>query len=172
MNVIIIEDEKPSARRLKRMLSNLDIEAEVMLHSVEESIDWFQKNVHPDLIFLDIQMPTLNGVDLLKRLPQPPATIFTTVYKDYAIDAFDLNVVDYLLEPFAFERFIQALNKTQAACRPNIEKAESKVYLTAKVDEKLVRVRIDEIVYIEGMKEYIRIVCPEEKYVTFERLKT
>ena len=68
MKVIIIEDEKPSARRLQRMLQSLDITAEVMLHSVEESIDWFQNNTHPDLIFLDIHLPKISGIDFLKTL--------------------------------------------------------------------------------------------------------
>lgn len=116
-------------------------------------------------------MPSLNGLDLLKSLTRPPATIFTTAYKDYALDAFGLNVVDYLLKPIAFERFLQALNKARDACQTTDNTISPKTYLSMKVDGKLVRIKIADIVYIEEMKEYVRIVCPEKKYIAFERLK-
>lgn len=99
MNVIIIEDEKPSARRLQRMLSTIGIEAETMLHSVEESIDWFQNNEHPDLIFLDIQLSDGLSFEIFETLEINSAVIFTTAYDEYALQAFKLNSIDYLLKP-------------------------------------------------------------------------
>lgn len=99
MNVIIIEDEKPSARRLQRMLKSLDIEAETMLHSVEESIDWFANNEHPDLIFLDIQLSDGLSFEIFEVIDIKSAVIFTTAYDEYALQAFKLNSIDYLLKP-------------------------------------------------------------------------
>lgn len=99
MTVIIIEDEKPSARRLQRMLSDLDIEAKTMLHSVEESITWFQENEHPDLIFLDIQLSDGLSFEIFDAIDVKSAIIFTTAYDEYALQAFKLNSIDYLLKP-------------------------------------------------------------------------
>ncbi|WP_367388726.1 LytR/AlgR family response regulator transcription factor [Lewinella sp. LCG006] len=124
-----------------------------------------------DILFLDIQMPSLSGLDFLKSLAKPPATIFTTAYRDYAVDAFALNAIDYLVKPFSFSRFLQALNKAIQYQQKEHTAAEGAEYLSIKVDGKLVRVKISEIVYVEGMKEYVRIVCSDNKYVTFERMK-
>ncbi|WP_282044019.1 LytR/AlgR family response regulator transcription factor [Winogradskyella flava] len=99
MNVIIIEDEKPSARRLQRMLKSLEVKAETMLHSVEESIEWFQNNEHPDLIFLDIQLSDGLSFEIFEAVDINSAVIFTTAYDEYALQAFKLNSIDYLLKP-------------------------------------------------------------------------
>ena len=129
-----------------------------------------------DLLFLDIQMPTLSGVNLLKNLKNPPLTIFTTAYSDYALTAFDLNVIDYLLKPFSFERFLQAVDKAKTqlsnhtlpiAANPK----EGPIFLSVKADGKIVKVFFDDILFIEGLKEYVKIVCATENIVTFERLK-
>ena len=104
MKVIIIEDEKPSARRLQRMLSNLDVEAETLLHSVEESIDWFNNNVHPDLIFLDIQLSDGLSFEIFETIEINSAIIFTTAYDEYALQAFKLNSIDYLLKPIDVDK--------------------------------------------------------------------
>ncbi|MDE1207338.1 LytR/AlgR family response regulator transcription factor [Tenacibaculum larymnensis] len=99
MNVIIIEDEKPAARRLSRMLAELNIEVQQMLHSVEESINWFQNNTHPDLIFLDIQLSDGLSFEIFEEVTVKSAIIFTTAYDEYALKAFKLNSIDYLLKP-------------------------------------------------------------------------
>ncbi|MDG1715288.1 LytTR family DNA-binding domain-containing protein [Lacinutrix sp.] len=111
MNVIIIEDEKPSARRLQRMLKTLDIEAETMLHSVEESIIWFQNNEHPDLIFLDIQLSDGLSFEIFDAIEITSAIIFTTAYDEYALQAFKLNSIDYLLKPIDDEELEKAVSK-------------------------------------------------------------
>jgi two-component system, LytTR family, response regulator LytT len=113
MNVIIIEDEKPSARRLQRMLSALQIEAETMLHSVEESIDWFQNNEHPDLIFLDIQLSDGLSFEIFEAINIKSAVIFTTAYDEYALQAFKLNSIDYLLKPIDEDDLAKAVKKYQ-----------------------------------------------------------
>jgi len=111
MHVIIIEDEKPSARRLQRMLQSLDLKAEVMLHSVEESIDWFQNNEHPDLIFLDIQLSDGLSFEIFETIEIKSAIIFTTAYDEYALQAFKLNSIDYLLKPIDDDDLATAVKK-------------------------------------------------------------
>ena len=111
MKVIIIEDEKPSARRLQRMLNALHVEAETMLHSVEESIEWFQNNEHPDLIFLDIQLSDGLSFEIFEAIEIKSAIIFTTAYDEYALQAFKLNSIDYLLKPIDDEELEKAVNK-------------------------------------------------------------
>ncbi|MFE3847544.1 LytR/AlgR family response regulator transcription factor [Flavobacterium sp. LB3P45] len=99
MTTIIIEDEKPAARLLHRKLEKLNIEVGVMLHSVEESIEWFSKNEHPDLIFLDIQLSDGLSFEIFEKVAIKSAIIFTTAYDEYALRAFKLNSIDYLLKP-------------------------------------------------------------------------
>ncbi len=96
IKVIIIEDEKPSARRLQRMLAEIDIEAKAMLHSVSEAVDWFQNNEHPDLILLDIQLSDGLSFEIFEQVEVKSAIIFTTAYDEYALKAFKLNSIDYL----------------------------------------------------------------------------
>ena len=111
MNVIIIEDEKPSARRLQRMLEGLGVKPEVMLHSVEESIEWFNNNAHPDLIFLDIQLSDGLSFEIFEEIDVKSAIIFTTAYDEYALQAFKLNSIDYLLKPIDEEELEIAVKK-------------------------------------------------------------
>ena len=111
MNVIIIEDEKPAARRLNRMLAELNIEVQQMLHSVEETIDWFQNNEHPDLIFLDIQLSDGLSFEIFEEVTIKSAIIFTTAYDEYALKAFKLNSIDYLLKPIDEDELKVAVNK-------------------------------------------------------------
>ncbi|QIH39879.1 response regulator transcription factor [Flavobacterium sp. Sr18] len=99
MKTIIIEDEKPAARLLQRKLEKLNIQVGVMLHSVEEALDWFSKNEHPDLIFLDIQLSDGLSFEIFEKVEIKSAVIFTTAYDEYALRAFKLNSIDYLLKP-------------------------------------------------------------------------
>ena len=99
MKTIIIEDEKPAARLLLRKLEKLQIQVDVMLHSVEEALTWFSKNEHPDLIFLDIQLSDGLSFEIFERIEIKSAVIFTTAYDEYALKAFKLNSIDYLLKP-------------------------------------------------------------------------
>lgn len=111
MNVIIIEDEKPSARRLSRLLEGLDVKVSVMLHSVEEAINWFKNNAHPDLIFLDIQLSDGLSFEIFDEVEVKSAIIFTTAFDEYALQAFKLNSIDYLLKPIDDEDLEVAVKK-------------------------------------------------------------
>ena len=114
MNVIIIEDEKPSARRLQRMLDRLNVPVHVMLHSVNESIEWFSNNPHPDLIFLDIQLSDGLSFEIFDVVEVKSSIIFTTAFDEYALQAFKLNSIDYLLKPIDDEELEAAIKKYKA----------------------------------------------------------
>ncbi len=119
MNVLIIEDEKPAARRLSRLLSEQGVDVSTMLHSVEESVDWFQKNEHPDLIFLDIQLSDGLSFEIFDLIEVNSAIIFTTAYDEYALQAFKLNSIDYLLKPIDDEELSKALEQYRSLSEPN-----------------------------------------------------
>ena len=114
MNVLIIEDEKPAARRLKRLLDELDLEVQHMLHSVEDAVEWFQNNTHPDLIFLDIQLSDGLSFEIFEEVEVNSAIIFTTAYDEYALKAFKLNSIDYLLKPIDDDELAIAVKKFKA----------------------------------------------------------
>ena len=123
MNVIIIEDERPSARRLQRMLQKLNVEVTTMLHSVEESIAWFETNKHPDLIFLDIQLSDGLSFEIFENVTIKSSIIFTTAFDEYALQAFKLNSIDYLLKPID-EAELDAAVKQFNAVRPKVTNAQ------------------------------------------------
>ncbi|MFZ3564019.1 LytR/AlgR family response regulator transcription factor [Tenacibaculum finnmarkense] len=173
MNVIIIEDEKPAARRLKRMLSEFNIEAQTMLHSVEESINWFQNNKHPDLIFLDIQLSDGLSFEIFEEIEVKSAIIFTTAYDQYALKAFKLNSIDYLLKPLDQDELKVAVDKfkehqpKKSDVKVNIDAIRKllinpvdrkfKKRFTIKVGQHIKMIPIDQIVclYSENKATYI-----------------
>ena len=119
MNVLIIEDEKPAARRLSRLLADKGVEVSTMLHSVEESVEWFQKNEHPDLIFLDIQLSDGLSFEIFDLIEVKSAIVFTTAYDEYALQAFKLNSIDYLLKPIDDEELDKALEQYRNLNQPS-----------------------------------------------------
>ncbi|PKH51523.1 DNA-binding response regulator [Tenacibaculum sp. Bg11-29] len=173
MNVIIIEDEKPAARRLSRMLSGLNIEVQTMLHSVEESINWFQDNKHPDLIFLDIQLSDGLSFEIFEEIEVKSAIIFTTAYDEYALKAFKLNSIDYLLKPLDEDELKVAVDKfkennpKQSDVQVNIDDIRKllinpvdrkfKKRFTIKVGQHIKIIHVDEIecFYSENKSTYI-----------------
>ena len=121
MRVIIIEDEKPSARRLQRMLNEFGISVEEMLHSVEESLIWFENNTAPDLIFLDIQLSDGLSFEIFEHVQIQSAIIFTTAYDEYALKAFKLNSIDYLLKPIDETELSNAIKKFNSYFEANYQ---------------------------------------------------
>jgi DNA-binding LytR/AlgR family response regulator len=161
MNIIIIEDEKPAARLLQRKVEKLGLQVNQMLHSVEESIDWFKINVHPDLIFLDIQLSDGLSFEIFENVTINSAVIFTTAYDEYALRAFKLNSIDYLLKPIDEDDLEIAINKFKSRniAVPNLSldfemikkmlvnpiDREFKKRFTIKLGQQLKMVTIDEI---------------------------
>ncbi|HEY0740940.1 MAG TPA: LytTR family DNA-binding domain-containing protein [Chryseosolibacter sp.] len=126
---------------------------------------------HPvDLIFLDIHLPKLKGMAFLKTLSSPPAIIITTAYHQYAVEGYSLNVTDYLLKPFEFERFLIAVNKVKASQREKIragdEKPDTREYLFLNIQKKKVKVLFADILYIESQREYVKIVTRSKEYLS------
>ena len=173
MNVLIIEDEKPAARRLNRMLAVLGIEVKQMLHSVEESLNWLQNNKHPDLIFLDIQLSDGLSFEIFEEIELKSAIIFTTAYDEYALKAFKLNSIDYLLKPLDEDelKFAVDMFKDKQPKETNIQvdidairkllinpvDRKFKKRLTIKIGQHIKIVNIDaiECFYSENKSTYI-----------------
>lgn len=142
------------------------------------------KNQDIDLMFLDIQMPQLTGIDFLKTLSRPPLVIFTTAYPNYALEGFELNALDYLLKPISLERFIKAVNKAveQIKLQRNEPGSGSSVssnsdgtdpdYIFVKADKKLVKVNYNDIIYIEGLKDYVIIRMENQRVITLQTMKS
>ncbi|HNP17534.1 MAG TPA: LytTR family DNA-binding domain-containing protein [Fulvivirga sp.] len=120
-----------------------------------------------DLIFLDIEMPHINGLAFLKNLKNPPQVILTTAYRDYALEGFELDVVDYLLKPISQERFLKAVNRILSRPKPL---SQNHAYIYMKVDLKMVQVYLDEILYIEGLSNYVRIFCKVRTLISYQKL--
>lgn len=120
------------------------------------------REANVDVLFLDIHLPGLKGLDFLRSLPHPPQTILTTAYHDYALESYDLGVVDYLLKPVDFERFVKAIQKIKM---PAAAPAANRPFLFFNVNKKMVRVWLDEIHYAESLKEYVRIFLAGGKSV-------
>ena len=172
MNIIIIEDEKPAARLLQRKVEKMGLEVNHMLHSVEESIAWFQNNSHPDLIFLDIQLSDGLSFEIFEAVDIKSAVIFTTAYDEYALRAFKLNSIDYLLKPIDEEDLEIAVNKFKARTSSqnisldfeaikrmlvNPAEKEYKKRFSVKIGTQLKVINIDEIecIYSENKGTYI-----------------
>jgi DNA-binding LytR/AlgR family response regulator len=141
------------------------------------------KNQDIDLMFLDIQMPQLTGIDFLKTLTRPPLVIFTTAYPNYALEGFELNALDYLLKPISLERFIKAVNKAveQIKLQRNepgsvssnaAEGGDHPDYIFVKADKKLVKVNYHDIIYIEGLKDYVIIRMENQRVITLQTMKS
>ena len=160
LNAIAVDDE-----RLVLDLLASDIEKVPFLHLVAKCKNAMEASavLHSgkiDLIFLDIQMPGLSGLEFIRTLQNPPMVIFVTAYKDHAFDGFDLNAVDYLLKPVSFQRFLKACNKAYDLfnLKNEHEQKEGQLdYFFANVEYNLIKVSIPEILYAEGMKDYIKI---------------
>lgn len=124
-----------------------------------------------DLVFMDIQMPQMTGIELLKSLSNPPSIVFTTAYAEYAVEGFELNATDYLLKPIAFDRFLKAVNKVQESITKTSD-SKSDEFFFVKADKKLVKIHYSEILYIEGLKDYVIIKKEEGRVIALQTMKS
>jgi two-component system, LytTR family, response regulator len=166
---IIIEDEPLAAKILADYISQVPFL--VLQNTFRDAMlatEYLRANTI-DLIFLDIHLPKLKGMAFLKTLTHPPAVIITTAYHQYAVEGFELNVADYLLKPFGFERFLIAVNKIKspATVQHAIDSdGRNKDYLFISVQKKKVKILFADIVYIESQREYIKIVTENNEYLS------
>ncbi|TCN59487.1 MULTISPECIES: LytR/AlgR family response regulator transcription factor [Flavobacterium] len=176
---VIIDDEPLAIEIIQTYLERLsDFELSACFTSAVDALTYVQKN-KIDLLFLDIEMPLFNGLEFAKTLNYNPAIIMTTAYRDYAVESFELNVVDYLLKPIGFQRFISATSKVIkiiSEIPPATEKTDLSNFtgededLWVKVDKKLIRIAINDILYIESLKDYVRVKTKNRELVTYSSL--
>ena len=166
-NCIIVEDEPLAAEILVDYISQVPF---LQLKSVCSDAIYAMEVLQTekiDLIFLDIHLPKLKGMDFLESLKTPPSVIITSAYKDYAIQAFEVSVIDYLLKPIRFNRFLKAVGKINQPARTALSEppqagAEERKYLYFNVGKRKVKIFIDEILMIESLREYVRITTPDK----------
>lgn len=166
---LLIDDEPPAIELLQKYTSMIDqLEVVGTSHSAVKAFDML-KDREVDLLFLDIRMPVLNGIDFIKTLKNPPAIILTTAYREYALDSYDLDIIDYLLKPIAFDRFLKAVDRYRnRKATPTIEKGETSNaadYIFFNVNRTHHKVILNDILYVESLKDYVRIHTKEEKLV-------
>lgn len=164
----IVDDEPLAIKVIEQHLSKLS-QFEVCGKSNKpvEALEQI-KILQPDLLFMDIEMPEINGMELLATLQNRPAIIITTAYREYAVEGFDLNALDYLVKPIPFPRFLQAIEKflEKQLPLPPVPAQDSDACIFVKADRKTVRILLNDILFIEGIKDYTRIVLANQKIMT------
>jgi DNA-binding LytR/AlgR family response regulator len=167
---LIIDDEPLAQNIIENYLTNFpDIQLIAKCENALSALAWIKKQ-KIDLIFLDISMPFISGIDFIKTLQNPPKIILTTAHKEFAVESYELNVLDYLLKPISFERFLKAINKLEndgaQVIKPVIDDSESEVFIYVKSDKKNVKILLKEILFIESLKDYIKIHTVNRTIVT------
>lgn len=166
---IIIEDEPLAVKILSDYIQHVPfLELKGKFKDAILATDYLHNNA-VDLIFLDIHLPKLKGMAFLKTLANPPAVIITTAYNQYAVEGFNLNVADYLLKPFEFERFLTAVNKIKTARSDNRklnEDVKTKDFIFLNVQKKKVKILFSDILYIESQREYVKVVTIKNMYLS------
>jgi DNA-binding LytR/AlgR family response regulator len=170
MKCLLVDDEPPAIEVLRKYIATMpSLEVAGECHHGMDAFEFIRKN-KVDLVFLDVQMPKLLGTDVIKALPHPPKIIFTTAYREYAADGFDLNAVDYLLKPFSLDRFLKAIHKAQLGDLSVDLKTETSSgndrFLYFRADRKMVKVMVNDILYIESSKDYVKIIAGPQTIMT------
>ena len=173
---MIIEDEPLAQNVLKKYIAEVSyLELVAVCSNALEAQETIQlQNIH--LLFLDINLPKLSGINFLKTLPAPPLVIFTTAYPEFAVEGFELDAIDYLVKPFSFERFLKATNKAlnkinRQPANLNDKPADDFIFL--KSDKKVYKIDLDDIVYAEATGDYVKVITREGQYtsnITLKRL--
>ena len=182
MKCIIIESDLADQQLIEKHISQIPfLELKMKCHSPFEAYDVLQ-NSKIDLIFIGVKFPDISGIEFIGSLENKPMVIFTTSFKEYAVDAFELNAVDYLLKPISFTRFLKAANKAYRLYEmenikidnnADLDKNPSKDFIMVKSDYKSVKIDLDKIFYIEGLKDYVKIYLEgeEKPIITLNSLK-
>lgn len=174
VNTIIVDDEPLALDVLETYIEKMP-----ELNLVQRCVNAFEANEiltneEIDLMFLDIQMPQLTGIEFVKTLTNPPLVIFTTAFPNYAIEGFELDAVDYLLKPISGERFMKAANKAiaQIKMRSGKDTEADADFIFVKADKKFVKIKFEDILYIEGLKDYVIIKTNQGRVITLQTMKS
>ena len=176
LKCLIIDDEPLARKGLKEYVS--EVEGLELLGEFEHPLKAMDilSTAHIDLLFLDIQMPKITGIDFMKSLQQKPMVIFTTAYPQYAVEGFELDAVDYLLKPFSFERFLKAVMKAKRladkrqSTEPIAEADDDHIFI--KADQKLVKIFFADIIFAEALQNYVAIQTTQKKYISYLTFKS
>ncbi len=178
---LAVDDEPPALDILKKYITSVhNLELAGTCADAIEALNFLRRQAI-DLLFLDIQMPHLLGTDLMRTLVKPPKVIFTTAYRKFAVEGFELDAVDYLLKPISFERFLKAVNKVmQTSFRENDvndviidhQNNTSPAFITVRADRKNLKIALDDILYIESLKDYIKIVTASKNIITKQSISS
>lgn len=169
---LIIDDEPLAIKVIENYVQQMDdLELVASLRAAIKAFPILEKE-KIDLIFLDIQMPQLSGIDFAKHLPTPPPLIiFTTAYRDFAVESYELNAVDYLVKPIAFERFFQAIRKVKTTLTTlPTQTGTEETHILVKADKKQFRIKLKDIRYIESIKDYIILHTPNQKLISYQSI--
>lgn len=170
---LIVDDEPLARETLEKYISDIpSLVLNASCSNAFEAIEVLKKD-SIDILFLDINMPKLSGISMLRSLEEKPQVIFTTAYSEYAVEGFELDAVDYLLKPFSFERFVKAVNKAS----DRIDKASQiatngESFIAIKADKKIFKVDLDEIQYIQALGDYIKVFTDSQTLVSHQTLKS
>jgi DNA-binding LytR/AlgR family response regulator len=171
-NCIVVDDEPMARDVLRRYIEKIPtLELTGECSNAIDALVFLQNN-KVDLVFLDIRMPELLGTEFVKSLRNPPKIIFTTAFKEYALDGYELDVIDYLLKPIRFERFLKSVNKAfpkkdEAQNNGSVNERKSGTdFIYLRVDRKLVKIILSEILYIESAKDYVKVFAKDKCYIT------
>ncbi|MDP5202344.1 LytTR family DNA-binding domain-containing protein [Flavobacterium sp. DG2-3] len=171
---VLIDDEPLAIKVLQNYFTNFtDFEVVATFNNSLEALD-FLNSTPVDAVFLDINMPMMTGFELISLIENKTKVIITTAFREFAAESYDLDVLDYLVKPIPLPRFIKCINKitTEYNLKNNIKVETSKgdSHIFIKVDKKMMKINIEEILFVEGMKEYIKVVTPDKTYITHKSL--
>jgi len=179
LNCLIVDDEPPAQRIIEKYIADIPFLALAgKCKNAFEAADVLRQQ-KIDLLFLDINMPKLSGLDFLRTMLKPPEVIITTAYREYALEGFELNVADYLKKPFSFDRFFSAVNKvtlklhaqTQTVAVSPLPTDSSDDFIFLKEDKTTYKVFLDDIVFIESIGDYLKVYTNKQHYMVYQTLK-
>jgi DNA-binding LytR/AlgR family response regulator len=167
---IVVEDEPASQEVLKKYIADYpQLELAALCSHAIDAGEQLRKLSNIELIFLDITLPKISGLDFYRSLSNPPPVIFTTAYPEYAVNGFEVNAVDYLVKPFPFERFLKSMNKLQDQLKPNTPSFQD--YILVQADKKTHKVNYDDILYMEAMGDYVKIFSAGKTLIVHHTLQ-
>lgn len=168
---IIVDDEQTARNILKKYIQDVpSLKLESEFKNSIDALEYIQSH-NINLIFLDIEMPKLSGISLAKIIESKTKVIFTTAHREFALEGFELNVVDYLLKPFSFDRFLKAVQKVMQRESQKVDNSTND-FIYVKVDKKMIKINFSELLYIEGLSNYIKIHTKSNTYVVYDKLST